>query len=257
MMDRETFYSQISGWILDQLNRVPKRPAIIGINGPQGIGKSTLAAALVSRFEQQGLHAISVSIDDFYLTRADQRTLAAQNPNCPYLQNRGYPGTHDVELGVKILTALKNKKSIHIPRYDKSAHSGKGDRSPLVVWTHVEGPQDVVLLDGWMLGFQPRADLPLPGFEAINEYLAQYSRWHSFLDGMVILKPKVFTDFIDWRVEAEEKMKASGRGGMGREEIEAYVRSFIPAYQTYYETLNSQPVCSNTLRFEIGRNRLP
>ncbi|CAI7811161.1 unnamed protein product, partial [Closterium sp. NIES-54] len=34
-----------------------------------------------------------------------------------------------------------------------SAFSGRGDRSPEAGWAAVEGPVDVVLFEGWMLGF--------------------------------------------------------------------------------------------------------
>lgn len=41
-----------------------------------------------------------------------------------------------------------------VPRYDKSARGGKGDRAPEAEWSVVSKPPDVVLLEGWMLGFE-------------------------------------------------------------------------------------------------------
>ena len=38
---------------------------------------------------------------------------------------------------------------------------------------------------------------------------------------------------LRWRVEAEEKVRASGRGSLNRAAIEDYVRRFLPAYATW------------------------
>ena len=43
-------------------------------------------------------------------------------------------------------------------RYDKSAYSGKGDRADASTWPQAQGPVDVVLFEGWMLGFAPVSD---------------------------------------------------------------------------------------------------
>ncbi len=42
-----------------------------------------------------------------------------------------------------------------VPRYDKSCHGGRGDRAPESAWPVVKGPLDIVLFEGWMLGFTP------------------------------------------------------------------------------------------------------
>tara|TARA_B110000285_G_scaffold186629_1_gene212068 strand:+ start:268 stop:417 length:150 start_codon:yes stop_codon:yes gene_type:complete len=44
-------------------------------------------------------------------------------------------------------------KDIEIPRYDKSANEGKGDRAKKEDWIKMEGPLDLVIVEGWMLGF--------------------------------------------------------------------------------------------------------
>lgn len=43
---------------------------------------------------------------------------------------------------------------VRVPRYDKSARGGRGDRAPEAEWSVVSKPPDVVLLEGWMLGFE-------------------------------------------------------------------------------------------------------
>ena len=42
---------------------------------------------------------------------------------------------------------------IFLPRSDKSAYGGWGDRASVAQWPSVQGPPDVVLFEGWMLGF--------------------------------------------------------------------------------------------------------
>lgn len=69
------------------------------------------------------------------------------------LSGRGNAGTHDIELGVTKLKALKAKESraVEIPQYDREAHKGKGDRTEEKY--EVLNGVDLVLFEGWMLGY--------------------------------------------------------------------------------------------------------
>ena len=75
---------------------------------------------------------------------------------------RGQAGTHDITLAHETLKQLKaaTSKASHVGlvRYDKSAHEGRGDRAPASKWQQVKGKVDVVLFEGWMLGFKPLTD---------------------------------------------------------------------------------------------------
>src|SRR4051794_21654095 len=88
-------------WLQRVIERAPRRPVIAGISAPQGAGKTTLVRQLIPLLGQRGLRAVALSIDDFYLRREEQLALAAANPGNPYLEHRGYPGTHDVMLGAR------------------------------------------------------------------------------------------------------------------------------------------------------------
>lgn len=69
----------ITRFCLDGARSPPAaRAFVIGVSGPQGGGKSTLAARLVAALSDAGLRAATVSIDDFYLTHAAQRALASE-----------------------------------------------------------------------------------------------------------------------------------------------------------------------------------
>lgn len=247
-------------WI-DRARANRPAPILLGVNGPQGSGKSTLCQWLCEQLSASGVKALAISIDDFYLTRAEQAQLAARYGDNPYFQQRGYPGTHDIALGLRVLRALKaGTLPLSIPRYDKSAYQGLGDRRPENEWTLVDVKPDVVFLEGWMLGFTPvdDGDLPNVHFAAVNEALRGYSEWYSILDGLLQLVPDDYHHVLAWRVEAEEKMKASGRPGMSSEAIRAYIELFLPAYATYLPKLSvSAPVAHNVLRLPIGRTRLP
>ncbi len=221
-----------------QIAAATRRPLVIGLQAPQGAGKTTLVTHFLKQLLARGLRGAGVSVDDFYLTRADQVRLAEAHPGNPYLEHRGYPGTHDVASGERTLRALKALQAgetMRVPVYDKSAHGGRGDRAPEDAWREVTGPLDVVVIEGWMFGFAPVADstLPDPLLAAPNRALADYTRWTDQVDVWVVLRAQDPESVLTWRVEAEEAMKASGTPGLSREAITDYVRRFLPAYRTY------------------------
>lgn len=84
------------------------------------------------------------------------------HPENPLLQVRGQAGTHDINLARQTLDQLKAATSesseVGLVRYDKSSHEGQGDRAPDTKWQQVKGKVDVVLFEGWMLGFKPLTD---------------------------------------------------------------------------------------------------
>ncbi|MER2562747.1 MAG: hypothetical protein ABTQ32_18620 [Myxococcaceae bacterium] len=209
-----------------------RSPLMVGLNAPQGAGKTTLTRNLVGVFAHVfGLRAVSLSVDDFYLRREEQLALATRHPGNRYLEHRGYPGTHDVALGASVLAALRDGRDVALPRYDKSAHGGRGDRSADVSW--VRGRVDLVLLEGWMLGFKPVAAVEDTALAAPNELLRAYDAWDSLLDVFIALRMQRVEQVVRWRIEAEQAMRASGRPALSDAEVEDYVRRFLPAYELW------------------------
>ncbi|CAG9464828.1 unnamed protein product [Pedinophyceae sp. YPF-701] len=240
------YYLPVYMWCVGQISRHrstgARRPLVIGISAPQGCGKSTLVEQLELLLASAGVKAASVSVDDFYLTRAEQVAVSEADPSNPLLQVRGNAGTHDLDLGRRTLEALRTctspDKSVKIPRYDKSAHGGKGDRFPEDAWPTIAGPVDVVLFEGWMAGFAPVGDEAAaavhPGLVAIDRQLRKYgSNWDALVDAWIVVQVDDPEWVFKWRLEAEQRMVAAGRPGMDEAGVRDFVAKYMPAYRAY------------------------
>ncbi|WP_239651506.1 hypothetical protein [Neosynechococcus sphagnicola] len=127
------------------------RPWIQGILGGQGTGKTTLALLLKLILEHLGYRVLTLSLDDLYKTYRDRQQLRAADPRLIW---RGPPGTHDIDLGIQVLDQLRQPLAgqlIQVPRFDKSAWQGQGDRTSPEIIT----PVDIVLFEGWFVGVRP------------------------------------------------------------------------------------------------------
>jgi D-glycerate 3-kinase len=216
---------------------------VVGICGPQGSGKTTTARVVARLLEARGLKVASLSLDDLYLPRADREVLARDVH--PLLRTRGVPGTHDVALGLAVLDDLAGEGETAIPRFDKAAD----DRMPASAWTKVEGPVDVVLLEGWCVGARPepvealrkpvnaleRDQDPDGAWRAyVNAALAgPYRALFARLDLLVQFTAPDFESVLAWRREQEAKLRgrlaASGQGSeqaMSDDEIAVFVQHY-------------------------------
>lgn len=63
--------------------------------------------------QAQGLAAVALSLEDFYLTR-QQRAEFARRVH-PLVQTRGVPGTHDIALVLKVIEALQRSGEVALP----------------------------------------------------------------------------------------------------------------------------------------------
>lgn len=191
---------------------------VVGINGAQGTGKTTLAHALSLMLEHDlKLNTAVLSLDDFYLTRQERQQLA--DSVHPLLATRGVPGTHDINLAVQTLDALAaGAAPTSLPRFDKSID----DRAAQSAWPVTKASCDIVILEGWCLGVQAETDqalaLPVNDLEAaedtdgswrrfVNQKLAsEYQQLFARVDMLVMLKAPSFDKVFEWRCLQEEKL---------------------------------------------------
>jgi D-glycerate 3-kinase len=190
-------------------------PLFVALQGPQGSGKTVVTEHIRSLLtrgtdEEHGAFKVAtLSIDDLYLPHAQLKALASAHPENPLLQGRGHPGTHDTALGLSLLRSLKDinrspTDHLRIPRFDKSLFNGEGDRLPESEWTSIHGPLDIVLLEGWCVGFYAQSrqyleqrmnEVPfgldgmfdhsvytLEHIIDVNQRLAEYSKWWDLFD---------------------------------------------------------------------------
>lgn len=212
------------------------RTAVIGLCGAQGSGKSTIAAATTRLLAAEGLKAVTLSLDDLYLGREARDWLAGQVHRL--LAVRGPPGTHDVALGCAVLGALATEGEVAVPRFDKATD----ERRPGPDWPQVEGPVDVVLLEGWCVGARPEPDArlarPVNTLEAIADADGRWRRYvdrqlagpyqalFGRLDRLVLLAAPGFEVVAAWRTEQEHKLRARTGGGMSDVQVLAFVQHY-------------------------------
>ncbi|NVK43390.1 MAG: hypothetical protein HWE39_19275 [Oceanospirillaceae bacterium] len=214
----EAIYVPLAAWLVSQ-QRQHGAPLVVGVNGAQGAGKSTLFNLLeVTLGEGFGLRVAGISIDDLYKTRAERRRLAREVH--PLLMTRGVPGTHDVELGVALLQALRSGggQSLRIPVFDKSVD----DRCPAAVWQEWSGVADIVVLEGWCVGARPQDEAalqaPVNALERnedpdgawrryVNEQLAgPYRALFDLIDVQIMLRVPSMEAVYAWRSLQEQKL---------------------------------------------------
>ncbi|MDV2994035.1 MAG: hypothetical protein N4J56_003689 [Chroococcidiopsis sp. SAG 2025] len=233
------------------------RTLIQGILGGQGTGKTTLAKILSLILEHLGYRTLSLSLDDLYKTYSDRLALQQQDPRFIW---RGPPGTHDIQLGLQVLERLRQSdfdSPIEIPRFDKSAWHGAGDRgTPEIV-----NGADIVLFEGWFVGVRPidpsnfdRPPPPINTFEDrqfaidMNTRLQEYLPLWDKLDRLIILYPVDYRLSQQWRKDAEHQMIATGKTGMTDLQIEQFVEYF---WKSLHPDLFIKPLLQDSQRVDL------
>ncbi len=255
----EQFYLPLARRLPDL--RKDKKQLLLGVNGAQGTGKSTLADFLRIAAESMFDWNVAVlSIDDFYCTKAERLRLARDVH--PLLVTRGVPGTHDTDMLSRYLEQLRQldkNECIALPRFDKATD----DRADESQWPVVTGPIDLVILEGWCVGTkaQPDVDLgrPVNALEReedadgawrryVNDQLrSNYEPIFAQLDSLIFIGAPSFDAILQWRVEQEEKLAdaapLSSSGLMNREEIVRFIQ--------FYERLTRANLATLTIRADI------
>ncbi|EQC37944.1 hypothetical protein SDRG_04961 [Saprolegnia diclina VS20] len=253
------YYLPIFAWAESQYDclnppaATTKTCLVLGLSCVQGGGKTTMTSYLELLFKATGKNCAVLSIDDVYYTRDGQRRVAEAHPGNPLLEFRGNPGTHDVDLLLDIIAQAKQGADVVVPRYDKSAFEGRGDRAPQDAWQHHTGPLDVLVIEGWCLGFEA-SNLPLYVSQLhaarvylhrrrrshrhlgpVNEALKDFDRIYAELAAMLVIQVPDAHCVYTWREEAEADMRTQGKPGMTSAQVADFVDRFMPAYDAYLQ----------------------
>ena len=235
-----------------------ERPLIQGILGGQGTGKTTLGAILSLILAQLGYRTLSLSLDDLYKTHAERQQLQKQDPRLIW---RGPPGTHDIALGLQLLDQLRQpnqQQPILVPRFDKSAWGGSGDRTTPEMIEAV----DIVLFEGWFVGVRPIDPTVFDGLlpapietladrsfaRDMNDQLRDYVPLWERLDQLMLLYPTDYRLSQQWRRQAEQQMIATGKSGMTSPQIDDFVKYF---WKSLHPELFIAPLTRNSLWVDL------
>ena len=235
-------YLPLAEWLVRR--RSPGRVFLLGINGAQGTGKSTLASFLEYALEEgAGWRTAVLSIDDFYLGKEEREKLGVSVH--PLLRTRGVPGTHDLEKlarCIKQLRVLEDGVAMPLPRFDKS----KDDCADPDLWPIVTGPVDQIILEGWCVGSRPQPDeslqQPVNSLEETSDASGEWRRYANEqlaggyqdifrrLDALVFLQVPDFDAVYRWRLEQEHRLAAQvgqdGHGIMNSEKLAGFIQYF-------------------------------
>lgn len=212
--------------------------------------------------------AINISLDDLYLDHDELVRLRERNPSNKLLRTRGQPGTHDTSLAVSFFQALMDEsQDTPIPSFDKSLFDGEGGRAPRETWKSLPAGQtvDVVVFEGWCLGFQPLADEEIlsrwrqsstiapSGFPTetlqnhaldhlrdVNANLRRYCELFMGLrhfDFLVHLDTDDLVNVYEWRMQQERALRVKGNGAMSDDEVVKFVEGYMSAYELYLDQL--------------------
>lgn len=217
------------------------RPLIVGINGSQGSGKSTLTSFIEAYLSSvHGKRVVSLSIDDFYFDQSQRNALAIKVH--PLLKTRGVPGTHDVTLALNTFRSLDKGARTLLPRFNKATDNP----FPQEQWPVIEVKPDFIILEGWCVGAIPQSNSeikkPINHLEEVEDPLAI---WRSFvntelagdyqtlfekIDYRIMLKAPSFDCVYQWRLEQEHKLAAKALkerdGVMSDEEVANFVQHY-------------------------------
>ncbi len=245
-----------------------RRPLLVGINGAQGTGKSTLSAMVRILLEEElGLQSVVLSLDDYYLGREQRAHLASAVH--PLLRTRGVPGTHDLEQLSRVLGQLLEidpGESVELSKFDKASD----DCSAPELWHCSPRGVDLVLLEGWCVGATPELDealaAPVNELESrhdpegvwrhfVNRQLAQeYQQLFSMLDHLITLQPPDMESVVEWRTLQEEKL---GRDRRERSLLEEEIREFVSHFERLTRHMWSELPHRSDILLTIGADHQP
>jgi D-glycerate 3-kinase len=271
--------SQLSTHKKHGLQTTSRFPFILCLSGLQGSGKSTWASHIANSLRTENeLKVVVLSLDDLYHDHAHLISIRESDPANELLRTRGQPGTHDEILAQKFFDSLGTGENVRVPAFDKSRFNGEGNRVSEDDWETVPSipPIDVVIFEGWSVGFQSldnrelerkwraarELDVGEPNDEArgfsictlrrhtfehiqiINNNLRRYNNTFmnpSRFNYLVHLDTDKLANVYHWRISQEHALWKEKGKGMTDEDVVKFVQGYMPAYELYLEKLQREP----------------
>ena len=250
--------------VLDWLERellLQSSPFCLAINGAQGSGKSTLSEYLKAYLESQGIATEIVSLDDFYLSKAQRAERAIQYHTL--FKVRGVPGTHDTTFAIEQVKRFKNSEDFILPRFNKATDEPYSSAN----WLKCTNKPKVLIFEGWCLGLMPQSaaqlNRPVNNLEAtkdsngvyrdrVNQFLADdYQALFALFDKLVFLNAQSFERVYSWRLQQEHQLIKRAGTGMSDEEVTTFIQYFERLTRWGIESLSA---CSD-LHIKLDENR--
>ena len=229
---------------LNRWSRKKGSTVVVGLQGCQGAGKSTLCDLIVPlALDLFQLRIAIVALDDVYLPLAARQQLARQQH--PLWITRGVPGTHDVKLAIEIVENLSRGDSttVTIPTFDK----GTDDRLPSSANQQLRGPFDVVIFEGWCTGLGPCLDrdwqTPINDLERDeddemlwrdrirDELQGPYQQLFQLFDHLALLKVPSWETVSLWRGQQEAKLRVDRGDDATHSMDDAALQRFLDHYE--------------------------
>ncbi len=223
-------------------------PPLIGINGAQGSGKSTITRIVAEALRHfYGLRPVLLSLDDSYYGKPPRYQLADKvHPLC---ETRGVPGTHDVPLLLDTLDDLNHAgpdSRTSLPQFDKL----DDDRIPREDWPEFVGKPDIILLEGWCVGLRaedvPAWTAPMNELEAGEDPEGEWINWslkclrdeYTALWDRIGLLISIRVPDLDTVIESRLKQEEGLSQGDDRERMgRAAIIRFVQHYERFTRAL--------------------
>ena len=249
----KSFLIPVCFWINNKANK--KKPYFVGLAGGQGTGKTTISSIIkIILTKYFKLRVFRISIDDFYKTRKERRSLSKRVH--PMLLTRGVPGTHDVKMMSNFFKKTKSKKfkKIKLPTFNKAID----DRFSKKYWYDLRDKPDVIIFEGWCVGARSEKDMTLKKSlnylekandqkliwrKYVNQQLkSKYKKLYSQLNCLIYLKAKNFNLLQKWRLKQEHKLWLKSKNSsknkiMSKDDVIKFMQTYQRITQNMFKNM--------------------
>ncbi|NOZ78888.1 MAG: nucleoside kinase [Acidobacteria bacterium] len=158
----ESLHEKKIAQIADEIAAKADRVRLVTIAGPSSSGKTTFAKRLGIQLRVNGLEPVSLSLDDYYVPRAETPIGEDGKPDYEAL------GAIDLKLFHQQLRDLLRGREVLTPRYDFVT----GERKPKEKWTPMRlGDRQVIVIEG-IHGLDHRLTQSVPPDEKYRIYIS-------------------------------------------------------------------------------------